>query len=125
MKSKILFVLALLFGLNFINAGLNKFFQYMPMPDNVPQALMDAFAAMSEIVWLLPLIALAEIVGGILVIFPRTRAVGSLVLFPILVGILLTHITIAPGGLPMAIVFFVLNAWFMIEDREKFRTLVE
>ena len=125
MKSKILFVLALLFGLNFINAWLNKFFQYMPVPDTMPEALMNAMMAMTEIVWLMPLIATAEIVGGILVIFPKTRAVGSLVLFPVLVGILLTHILIAPGGLPMAIVLFVLNAWFMIEDKEKFRALIE
>ncbi len=32
MKNKILFVVSLLFGLLFINAGLNKFFNYMPVP---------------------------------------------------------------------------------------------
>lgn len=32
MRKKILFVLSLLFGLMFVNAGLNVFFNYMPEP---------------------------------------------------------------------------------------------
>ena len=41
MKAKILFVLCLLFGLMFINAGLNKFFNYMPMPKDMPENSME------------------------------------------------------------------------------------
>ncbi|HCO85795.1 MAG TPA: DoxX family protein, partial [Arenibacter sp.] len=33
MKNKILTVLCILFGLMMINSGLNKFFNYMPMPE--------------------------------------------------------------------------------------------
>lgn len=32
MKQKIITVVSVLFGLMFINAGLNKFFNYMPVP---------------------------------------------------------------------------------------------
>ena len=37
MKSIILFVVSLLFGLMKINSGINKFFNYMAMPE-VPEA---------------------------------------------------------------------------------------
>jgi len=37
MKKKILFVLSLLFGLMFINSGLNKFFNYLPSPKTCPK----------------------------------------------------------------------------------------
>jgi uncharacterized membrane protein YphA (DoxX/SURF4 family) len=112
MKRIILFVLCLLVGLMFINSGLNKFFNYMPMPKDMPEASMKMFTAIMEIKWLMPLIGTAEIVGGILFILPKYRALGALILFPVLVGILLTSFTIMQGGLgglaiPLAITAFL------------------
>jgi uncharacterized membrane protein YphA (DoxX/SURF4 family) len=49
MKKKILFVLSLLFGLIFINAGLNKFFYYMPVPDDLPAEVVRVSTAFMEI----------------------------------------------------------------------------
>jgi uncharacterized membrane protein YphA (DoxX/SURF4 family) len=120
MKNKILFVLCLLVGLMFINAGLNKFFFYMPMPENAPAEGMKDFAAMMEITWLLPLIAVAEILGGILIIVPKTRALGALVIFPVMVGILLTHIFVDTSNLPVALVLAAILGWVMYENREKY-----
>lgn len=124
MKNKILFVLSLLFGLMFINAGLNKFFFYMPMPEDAPAEGMKDFAAMMEISWLLPLIAVAEIVGGILVIIPKTRALGALIIFPVMVGILLTHIFVDATTLPIAAVLAAILGWIMYENREKYFPLI-
>jgi uncharacterized membrane protein YphA (DoxX/SURF4 family) len=72
MKQKILFVVCLLFGLMFINAGLDKFFHYMPMPKAMPESMMKVMGAFMTIGWLLPLVGLAEIVGGVLFIIPGT-----------------------------------------------------
>ena len=60
MKRKITFVLSLLFGLMFINAGLNKFLNYMPPPDNLPENLLKAFQAFSQIGWLMPLVGICQ-----------------------------------------------------------------
>src|ERR1700710_1201082 len=104
-KSKVLFVVALLMGLFFINAGLNKFFNYMPMPKDIPEKMLKAFGAFMEIGWLMPLVGLAEIIGGLLIIIPRTRALGALIIFPVMVGIVLTNIVQDKSGLPIAVVF--------------------
>ena len=66
MKNKIQFVICLLFGLMFINAGLNKFFNYMPVPKNLPEHMLKIMGAMMTITWLMPLIAIVEIIGGVL-----------------------------------------------------------
>jgi len=92
MQKKILFVLCLLTGLMFINGGLDKFFHYMPVPKDMPEKMVKAGMAFMEISWLMPLVGAAELVGGILLIFPRTRALGVLVIIPVLSGILLTNI---------------------------------
>ncbi len=101
MKKKILFGVSILFGLMFINAGLNKFFNYMPMPKDLPEGLIKVMTAFMEIRWLIPLIAVAEIVGGLLFITNKYRALGAIIIFPVVTGILLTHIINAPSGLPI------------------------
>ncbi|WP_341900901.1 DoxX family protein [Fluviicola taffensis] len=123
MKNKILFVFSLLFGLMFINSGLNKIFQYMPMPKDMPENMMKVVEAFGAIIWLMPLIAVVEIIGGVLVIIPKYRALGAILIFPIMIGILLTHIFNAPSGLPIALILLAVLAWIMIENRAKYASL--
>ncbi len=125
MKSKILFILALLFGLMFANAGLNKFLNYMPMPEEMPEALLKDFQAMMEISWLLPLVGLAELIGGILVIIPKTRALGALIILPVMVGILLVNTVVDTSGFVIALVLAIILGWIMYENRHKYRPVFQ
>ena len=124
MKSKILFVVSLLFGLMFINSGLNKFFNYMPMPKEIPAELLKIMGALMTITWLIPLIAVAEIVGGILFITNKYRALGAIIIFPVMIGILLTHLVNDPSGLPIALPLFAINIWVIIENRSKYLPMI-
>ncbi len=124
MKKKILFGISFLFGLMFINAGLNKFFNYMPMPKDLPESMMKIMNAFMAISWLMPLIAIAEIVGGILFITNKYRALGAIIIFPVMIGILLTNIINAPSGLPIALVLFAINLWVIIENRAKYLPMI-
>lgn len=124
MKPKILFVLCLLSALLFVNAGLNKFLHYIPTPPDLPEDLAKFNAAMMGVSWLMPLVGLVEIVGGVLYTIPRTRPLGAIMLFPILIGILLTHLTVAPAGLPMAVVLLVINLFVIYENRQKYFPLI-
>lgn len=124
MKQKIMFVLSLLTGLMLINAGLNKFLNYIPVPEDLPENMKKINDAFMEIGWLLPLIGAAEILGGILFIIPKTRALGALVILPVMVGILLTHIIIIPSGLVMAAVLMAINLWVIYENREKYLPMI-
>ena len=125
MKKKILFVISLLFGLMFINAGLNKFFNYMPVPKDMPEKLMKVMGAFMEISWLMPLIGTAEILGGILFIPTKTRALGAIIIFPVMIGILLTNIIYAPSGLPIALVLLAVLLWVIIENRAKYLPMIK
>lgn len=125
MKKKILFVLCLLFGLMFINAGLNKLFNYIPVPEDLPENLARMNNALMEISWLMPLIAMIEIAGGVLFIIPKFRLLGALMIFPVMVGIVLTHITAAPSGLPVALILLAINIWVFIENKERLKPLFQ
>lgn len=123
MKQKILTVLSVLFGLLLLNGGLNKFFNYMPVPEDMAEEMMKDFGAIMEISWLMPLIAIAEIIGGLLIIFPKTRALGAVVIFPVAVGILLTHLFVDTSGLLIALVIWAILLWIIYENREKYRPM--
>ena len=125
MKKKILLGVSIIFGLMFINSGLNKFFNYMPMPKEMPENIMKVMTAFMEIGWLMPLTAVAEIVGGLLFITNKYRALGAVIIFPIMIGIILTHIINAPSGLPLALVLLAIEIWVIIENREKYLPMIK
>ncbi|MDP1842433.1 MAG: DoxX family protein [Sediminibacterium sp.] len=124
-KSKILTGLTIIFGLFFINAGLDKFLHYMPVPADLPEKMLKAFAAFTEIGWLMPLVGFAELVGGVMVIIPKTRALGALIIFPVMVGIFLTNIVQNIAGLPIAIVFGAILIWIMYDQRAKYLPIIK
>jgi len=124
MKSKILFVLCLLTGLLFINAGLDKFFHYMPMPKDMPEKMVKSGKAFAEIGWLMPLVGAVEVVGGLLLIFRRTRALGAIVILPVLTGILLTCISVAPSGLPIVFALIVIIGWVIVDNWQKYQPMI-
>jgi uncharacterized membrane protein YphA (DoxX/SURF4 family) len=124
MKKKILLVVCILFGLMFINAGLNKIFNYIPPPTDLSEKMMKVMAAFMEIGWLMPLVAFAEIVGGILFMIPKLRALGAIIIFPVMIGIILTHIFLEPSGLPLALVLLAINLWVIVENREKYMPMI-
>jgi uncharacterized membrane protein YphA (DoxX/SURF4 family) len=92
MKRKITFALSLLFGLMFLNSGLNKILEYIPVPENLPEQMLQSMQAMESLGWLIPLLAAVEITGGILAAIPRTRALGAAMLLPVMAGIVASHI---------------------------------
>lgn len=97
----------------------------MPMPDDLPETMVKLMNAFMEISWLMPLVGFAEIIGGLLFIIPKTRALGAIVIFPVMIGILLTNIVNEPSGLPIALVLFAVNLWVIYENREKFSALIK
>lgn len=124
MKNKILFVLCLLFGLIYINAGLNKFFNYMPMPADIPESFMKVLQAFGTIGWLMPLVGAAEIIGGVLIMIPKFRALGAIILLPLTIGILLTSIVNSPDGPVLGMIMMAINLWVIFEDRQKYMPMI-
>lgn len=125
MKNKILTILSAIMGLLFLNGGINKFLNYMPVPADLDPELVKDFQALVEISWLIPLIAVAEIIAGLLLIFPRTRALGVLIIFPVAVGILLTHIVVDPSQLMLPIAIWAILVWNIYDNREKFLAIIK
>lgn len=124
MKNKIQFVLCLLMGIVFINAGLNKLLNYIPVPDNIPERTMQMIRAMNEITWLMPVLAFAEIIGGILLIIPRFRPFGAVFITPIMTGILAQHFTLG-DNIVFPIILCAILFWVIIDNRKKYLPMIQ
>lgn len=118
------FIVCLLFGLMFLNAGLDKFFHYNPMPKLTTEQI-KLYAAFVEIGWLMPLVGTVEIIGGLLFIFPKTRALGAIIILPVMVGILLHNIYRVPSpmGIGISGILFIINLWIILDNKEKYKAL--
>lgn len=124
MKSKILLVLCFLFGLMMVNSGLNKFFNYMPT-DPPSEEQMKIFGALITLKWILPLVAIVEIVAGVLIAIPKTRALAALIILPVTIGIVVHHITFDVAGVGIGLVLLAINVWVIIENKEKYKLILE
>ena len=115
-------ILSTLFGLMFLNAGVDKFLHYMPMTE-MPAEMMKINEAFGTIVWLMPLVGAIEILGGLLFIFPKTRALGAIVILPIMVGIIIHNAVYMPSGLSIAGVFLIINIWMIQDNWKKYKPM--
>ena len=79
------------------------------MPKDMPESMFNLIAAFIEISWLMPLIAFTEILSGVLFIIIKYRALGAIIVFPVMTGILLTNIINAPSGISIVIVLLTIN----------------
>jgi len=122
-KKIILHVLAGLLGLMMINTGLNKLFQYIPVPE-LSEPALKLMGAFVESKWIMPLLAISEIIGGILFIVPRTRALGAIVLFPIVVGIFLFHAVLDPSAMGMTTTILLVNLAVIAENYKKYLPMI-
>ncbi|WP_411273147.1 DoxX family protein [Daejeonella sp.] len=116
-------VLYVLFALMFINAGLNKFLNYMPMPELTPEQI-KFFTAFTSITWLMPLVAAVEIIGGLLFLIPRTRALGAIVILPVMVGVIIHHAIIDQSGIIIALVLMAINILAIMDYRSKYEPMI-
>lgn len=117
-------VLCLLFGLMFVFAGVTKFIPNMPMPEQTAEQLkiQEAFLTLK---WITPLVGIFEIIGGILFIFPRTRALGAIVCLPIVVGIVVHTVTFDTSGLTFVLPLLLINLWMIFDNKDKYLALIQ
>jgi putative oxidoreductase len=99
-----------LLGLVFLIFGLNGFLHFIPMPP--PTGLAGQYFGVLFVSHYLVLVFLLQVIGGALLLANRFVPLALALLAPVLVNILLFHVLMEPGGLPLALVVTVL--WLIV-----------
>jgi uncharacterized membrane protein YphA (DoxX/SURF4 family) len=112
-----------LLGLIFVVFGLNMFFHFIPIPP--PRgALGGDFMKALFLSHFMFIVAILQIVGGVLCLIGKYVPLGLLLLGPVIVSALLYHILMDPAGLLPALVAGVLGLFVLWAYRMAFAGLV-
>jgi uncharacterized membrane protein YphA (DoxX/SURF4 family) len=116
-------IVRVLLGLVFVVFGSNIFLHFIPMPPPPPGLLGD-FSKALFLSHYLHVVAVFQIVGGLLLLIGRFVPLGLVLLAPVIVNIDLVHILLDPSGLPMAIVISILLVFLIWRYRDAFRGIL-
>jgi uncharacterized membrane protein YphA (DoxX/SURF4 family) len=119
-------IASVLLGLIFIAISILVLSGHAPKPDLPPGSPADHFMqAFVPTGWLI-FVKVCELIGGLLVIIPKTRNFGLLVLGPIVINILCYHVLIMNGGGLMGppLLVAVLAAFVLFTERRSFAALL-
>lgn len=116
-------VVRILLGLMMLVFGLNKFLNFMPMePAN--ENVGVAFGALLMIN-VLPVVAIVEIVAGVLLLVNRAVPFALVLLAPVALGALLFHGSIDVAGIGGALMFALFTSYLMFRNKEVYVPLLK
>jgi len=122
MKVAILIARSLL-GLAFVVFGLNAFLHFMNQPP--PQGEAGAFVGAMFLSGYFYVVAVLQIVGGLILLSGRFVALGLTLLGPVIVNILLFHIFLEHTGLPIAVVVSCIALFLVWGYRDRFAPILK
>jgi putative oxidoreductase len=110
MKAKFDMAAQAVLGLMFFVFGLNGFFEFLPMPE-MGESAGNFMGGLGASGYFFPVLKTVEVVAGLLLLARMFSPLALVLLAPIVVQILLFHVFLEPGGLPMAIVITLIEAY--------------
>jgi len=122
MNSKLTMGLRIFLGLILLVFGANKFFHFLPMPP-MEGAPAEFMGALGNTGYMLPLIALTEVVAGVLLLLNKWVGLALILAAIISVNIVAFHLALYPAGVGLAAVVAILNIVLMYANWKKFKTL--
>ena len=111
-----------LMGLLFLFASVTYFFKLITPPPltGAMKVFNDGIEASR---YLMPTVKVIELVCGLAFLFGRFVPLASVVIAPIIVNILLTHVFLGPEGIPLAVFLVLANGFVTYYHRDRYRPL--
>jgi uncharacterized membrane protein YphA (DoxX/SURF4 family) len=122
MNSKFTQIVRILLGIILIVFGVNKMYSFIPLPQP-PQAAADFMNSMADTGYILTVVAIFEILIGLMLIFRIWVPFALLLLVPISVNILLFHLFLDIPAIGTALLVVILNAILLYKHRVKYKPL--
>ncbi len=108
---KVVLIARLILGFIFVVFGLNGFLNFIPVPEMNDQA--NSFMGIMFTSGWLTVVKLIEIAGGVCLLAGRMVPFGLTLLGPVIFNILMFHLMLDRGGLPMAVILTLVEAFLI------------
>jgi len=117
-------IVSVILGVVLISFGLNKFINFMPAVELSAPGL-EFMGAFIKIGYGMTIVAVVEIIAGILIAANVFRALALVALFPIMLNALLFHVFLDPENMLPAVVTILMNIFLMYAVRDKYAPLFQ
>lgn len=117
-------IIRIVFGLFGLIFGLNKFLMFMALPPLTPEA-GEFMGAMAKTGYLLPIVGLIEVVGGVLLLINKFVPLALVITVPIYLNAFLFHLFLDPAGIGGAVLAMVLNVSLMFAYKDQYTSVVK
>ncbi len=125
MNKYVIIVAKVLLSLPMIVFGANKLSPFLPNPELASEGGRLFFQAMYG-TYLFVVIALGEIIGGILLWVKKFEVIGALLLIPITFNIIAFHVAHDLAGLPgPGLIVFLANMILLYAGKDKLKALLQ
>ncbi len=122
MDSKFTQIVRIALGLILIVFGANKLYTFIPLPQP-PAEAASFLTSLANTGYIITLVAVAEIVIGLLLLFKVWAPFVLLLLVPLSLNILLFHLFLDIPAIGAALLVVVLNGILLYKNRHKYRPL--
>lgn len=116
---------SVLLGVAFIVFGANGILQFLGTPPPPTDASVLAVMSVMHISYLGKLVAITQMLGGGLVLYPRTKFLGILLLMPVIVNIVFFHLVHDISSAPVWLIIFILFVVVCISEKKSFEQLLK
>lgn len=122
MNSKFTLIVRILLGLILVVFGLNKFLNFIPLPE-LPENAGNFMTSLGETGYVLPIVGVLEIIIGVLLLLKKWVAFALIALVPISLNILLFHLFLDLPGLSVALMIVLLNSILIYKHWKQYTPL--
>ncbi len=124
-KSKLTYnIVRIIIGLLFAVFGAMKFFPVPP--ESIPTGVAgEVLAGLTASGYFMPLLAICELLIGLMLLFNKWPALATIMLVPISLNILLFDIVLRPTGWLFGLIPIIVNAYLVYYHFDKYKPLLE
>ncbi|MBK8601445.1 MAG: DoxX family protein [Flavobacterium sp.] len=116
----ILIVFRVLLGLLLLFASMSYFFNLIPEP--IQTGNIKVFDdGLKASVYMMPLVKSIELIVGLAYVSGKLMKIANLLLLPISINILMVNIFMMPEGIPIALLLFLGNIFFIYKDWNSYK----
>lgn len=121
--SKVLTIVRIIFGILLVIFGANKFLNFMPAPEEMPEAVINYMTALMS-TKTIQLVGVVEVVAGLSFIFNKYGALMAIILMSVSINAVLFHLFLGPTDIMGALILLVLNIVMLYAYRDKYKDLL-
>ncbi|MDG4716901.1 DoxX family membrane protein [Winogradskyella marincola] len=124
MNATVFKVIRIIFGVLLVVFGANKFLNFMPAPEEIPEPVMNYMVALTS-TKTLELVGIVEVVAGLAFVFNKFGGLLAIILMSVSVNAVLFHAFLGPADIAGAIVLLLLNIVMLVGYKEQYKPMLK